>query len=72
MRAQVLELLLKKIEDQRGKLVVIMAGYQSDMEELLAFNVGLQSRFLPVSALLRYARAKRNVHVVAMTQMMSS
>ena len=43
---QVLDLLLTEMEDRRGKLVVIFAGYQKNMEdEILAYNPGLPSRF---------------------------
>lgn len=43
--AEVLNFLLPEMENQRGKLVVVLAGYQKHMEELLAFNEGLPSRF---------------------------
>jgi hypothetical protein len=41
----VLDYLLPEMENQRGKLVVVLAGYQKNMEELLAYNDGLPSRF---------------------------
>lgn len=37
--------LLKLMEDHRGDLVVIAAGYPNEMRQLLASNPGLQSRF---------------------------
>ena len=37
--------LLKRMEDDRGKFVVISAGYQREMEEFLNTNSGLRSRF---------------------------
>jgi hypothetical protein len=42
---QVLDYLLPEMENRRGKLVVVLAGYQKNMEELLAYNDGLPSRF---------------------------
>eukprot|EP00798_Chlamydomonas_sp_ICE-L_P024108 gene24108-9683_t len=43
--AQVLDALLPEMENRRGKLVVIFAGYKKQMEGLLAHNEGLPSRF---------------------------
>ena len=43
--AQVLNFLLPEMENLRGKLVVVLAGYQKPMEDLLAFNDGFRSRF---------------------------
>jgi SpoVK/Ycf46/Vps4 family AAA+-type ATPase len=37
--------LLKRMEDHRGKFVVIAAGYTGNMQEFLNSNPGLQSRF---------------------------
>lgn len=37
--------LLKRMEDHRGKFVVIAAGYTENMHEFLRSNPGLQSRF---------------------------
>lgn len=43
--AQALEQLMKRMEDDRGKFVVIAAGYQHEMEQFLTVNPGLASRF---------------------------
>ena len=37
--------LLKRMEDDRGKFIVIAAGYDEEMDAFLAANTGLQSRF---------------------------
>ena len=37
--------LLKRMEDERERLVVILAGYTGDMKQFIASNPGLQSRF---------------------------
>lgn len=37
--------LLKRMEDDRKRLVVILAGYSKEMEEFISSNSGLQSRF---------------------------
>jgi len=42
---EAIEVLLKKMEDHRGQLVVIVAGYPDEMEEFIESNPGLQSRF---------------------------
>lgn len=42
---EIIDALLKGIEDNRDDLVVILAGYEKDMEEFLSFNSGLKSRF---------------------------
>ena len=43
--AQALEQLMKRMEDDRGKFVVIAAGYRTEMENLFRINVGFRSRF---------------------------
>lgn len=42
---QALEKLMKRMEDDRGKFVVIAAGYKDEMENLLRANPGIRSRF---------------------------
>jgi len=43
--AQALETLMKRMEDDRGKFVVIAAGYRTEMENLFRINPGMHSRF---------------------------
>jgi SpoVK/Ycf46/Vps4 family AAA+-type ATPase len=43
--AQALETLMKRMEDDRGKFVVIAAGYRSEMDNLFRINPGMHSRF---------------------------
>ncbi|HET6861091.1 MAG TPA: AAA family ATPase [Streptomyces sp.] len=42
---EALQVLLKRAEDNRNHLVVILAGYREGMDRLLAVNPGLSSRF---------------------------
>jgi tellurite resistance protein len=42
---EALQILLKRMEDNRDRLVVVLAGYPQEMERLLATNPGLASRF---------------------------
>ena len=42
---EAVETLLKLMEDNREKIVVIIAGYPKELEELLSSNPGLKSRF---------------------------
>ena len=43
--AQALEKLMKRMEDDRGKFVVIAAGYRQEMDNLFRVNPGFKSRF---------------------------
>lgn len=43
--AEAIEVLLARMEEERGRLAVIVAGYPDDIETLLASNAGLRSRF---------------------------
>jgi SpoVK/Ycf46/Vps4 family AAA+-type ATPase len=42
---EAIETLLKRMEDDRGKFIVIAAGYSDEMENFLQSNPGLTSRF---------------------------
>ena len=43
--AQALEKLMKRMEDDRGKFIVIAAGYRTEMDNLFRINPGFRSRF---------------------------
>jgi SpoVK/Ycf46/Vps4 family AAA+-type ATPase len=49
-----IETLLKFMEDNRGRLVVVAAGYEKKMQDFLASNPGLRSRFTNVLRLPDY------------------
>jgi len=42
---EVIATLIKEMEDNRGRLVVIVAGYKDEMGNLIGLNPGLKSRF---------------------------
>ena len=42
---EAIETLMKRMEDDRGKFVVVLAGYKDRMDDFLLLNNGLASRF---------------------------
>ena len=42
---EALDTLIKLVEDKRDELVVVLAGYPTEMDELMAHNPGVRSRF---------------------------
>ncbi|MFA7420729.1 MAG: AAA family ATPase [Melioribacteraceae bacterium] len=42
---EAIDILLKRMEDDRGKFIVIAAGYTEEMQKFVASNPGMQSRF---------------------------
>jgi len=43
--AEAISTIVKRMEDDRGKFAIIIAGYEDDIEEMLKSNQGLKSRF---------------------------
>lgn len=52
---EAVQILLKRMEDDRHRLIVVLAGYSAQMERLLASNPGLSSRFNRTFAFPDYA-----------------
>ena len=50
--------LLKRAEDERDRLVIVLAGYTADMDRLLRSNPGLASRFSTRIAFPSYSAAQ--------------
>jgi SpoVK/Ycf46/Vps4 family AAA+-type ATPase len=55
---EAIETLLKEMEDKRGRLAVILAGYTEPVAKALASNPGLQSRFTRYIAFPDYTPAE--------------
>ena len=50
--------LLKRMEDDRDRLIVVVAGYEQDMDKFIKSNSGLQSRFNRYMDFADYAPAE--------------
>lgn len=57
---EVVDTLVKAIEDHRGKMLVIMAGYPTEMDVLMRSNPGLRSRFAPAIHFPDFAASQIN------------
>jgi len=55
---EAIEIILKNMEDQRGKFAVIVAGYPDNMSNFLLSNPGLKSRFDRVLNFVDYTSAE--------------
>jgi SpoVK/Ycf46/Vps4 family AAA+-type ATPase len=72
---EAIDTLLKRMEDDKGKFVVIAAGYKKEMERFIKSNSGLESRFTKFFSLEDYnaaellaiygLTAKKNGYVIA-------
>jgi replication-associated recombination protein RarA len=56
--AEAIATLVQEIEEHRGELVVVMAGYEREMKLLLDANSGLRSRFPTVLTFPDYTRGE--------------
>ena len=63
--SEAVQALLKRIEDDRDRLVVILAGYPEQIDSLLASNPGLSSRF-PRKFVFEDFRASELGHIFEM------
>lgn len=66
---EAIETLLKLMEDYRDEVVVIFAGYESDIEKLLDVNSGLTSRF---TRRLRFTNYQPETLIQIFDQMIAS
>ncbi|SHE34361.1 AAA+-type ATPase, SpoVK/Ycf46/Vps4 family [Seinonella peptonophila] len=55
---EAIDALVKAMEDYRENLVVILAGYEKDMDQFFAVNSGLQSRFPTIFTFKNYTPAE--------------
>jgi SpoVK/Ycf46/Vps4 family AAA+-type ATPase len=56
--SEVIDVLVKAMEDHRDQLCVVLAGYASPMQDLLSSNAGLRSRFNRVLLFEHYSSAE--------------
>ncbi|MEV0596206.1 AAA family ATPase [Nonomuraea cavernae] len=56
--AEAVQTLLKRAEDDRDRLVIVLAGYQNEMDAFLSTNPGLASRFNQRVAFPSYSPAE--------------
>ncbi|WP_240418752.1 AAA family ATPase [Paenibacillus periandrae] len=52
---EAIDTLVKAMDDYRDRLVVILAGYEQDMDDFIASNAGLKSRFPNIISFPDYA-----------------
>ncbi|MGW5878640.1 AAA family ATPase [Nocardiopsis terrae] len=55
---EAVQTLLKRAEDDRGRLVIVLAGYEKEMDAFLASNPGLASRFATRISFPSYSSAE--------------